>query len=127
MATQLENALTALGFARAPNDAVRARLLLSIAQFADDIGDQDLADTARGCLPAVSPFKPPANWHKGFCDGFRFQGDPDSGVDPDDGHNQGLMLWQMSSDAWRSLRGVDSERQGFADGEAEALAQNEVV
>lgn len=116
--------LQGLHLERAPNDTVRAQVLMALMAYAKETGLSDLEAVARQALPKANPFVPPKAWLDAYRAGFEDIADPECGVCPDESARYGIEYWQGFTDAEREERLAFPELGG-ADGQKDADALND--
>jgi hypothetical protein len=108
--------LEGLQVERCRSDVTRARILGALIEFAEEVGDTDLATEAKALMPAANPFVPPDEWKEEYLGGLRSVADEDCGVYVnDDGERYARECWRGLTDEDRRERLRDPDR-GYQDG-----------
>jgi hypothetical protein len=98
--------LEGLQVERCRSDVTRARILGALIEFAEEVGDTDLATEAKALMPAANPFVPPDEWKEEYLGGLRSVAD---------GERYARECWRGLTDEDRRERLRDPDR-GYQDG-----------
>lgn len=116
--------IAALDIPGAPSDTVRAKLLVALDRYGQEVGNGELMAAARAAMPTAHPFVPPGEWREFYDEGFTSFADEDQGVYLDDMRRYGTEYWQGMQDTERQDR-LAKPFLGKQDGEKDAQALNE--